>query len=317
MHSALHAFLLHAVLAATPTCDANQIKTASSLLLEHEHKWRIKTEPVSAGTQVFAIDGFLPPKLADEWYETLNATWERSLPCRSDPSACVSGGHDEDAHGGGLCSWLYTTNSHGSNAKVRSVFRRHERKREVHDMYRRGNFAYSKWELTAGHSLYASMGEMMSTDAVRDAVSRAVRMEGNLGNISDYFVTAFDDGDFLSTHSDGASGSLAWVLHLSAGTWDSSAGGELRFNAGPPPGRSFGQRDFAPSFNRLLLFLTRPDYVPHQVLPVKLPSADHPPRFGMTGWYMTKTDHFSAATQRENDAMRAAASKASVGDVCL
>ena len=83
------------------------------------------------------------------------------------------------------------------------------------------------------------------------------------------------------------------------------------------PGRSFGQRDFAPSFNRLLLFLTRPDYVPHQVLPVKLPSADHPPRFGMTGWYMTKTDHFSAATQRENDAMRAAASKASVGDVCL
>jgi hypothetical protein len=64
-------------------------------------------------------------------------------------------------------------------------------------------------------------------------------------------VTAFDEGDFLSTHNDGSSGSAAWVLHLSKG-WDKSRGGELRFDS------SINQpTDFAPAFNRMSLFLTR------------------------------------------------------------
>ena len=160
----------------------------------------------------------------------------------------------------------------------------------------------------------------MGTSAVRSALARTTGHapvepgaagEPALGNISDYFVTAFDSGDFLSTHSDGASGSLAWVLHLSAGEWASEAGGALRFNAG----RGHGQLDFAPSYNRLLMFLTRPDFVPHQVLRTTPPGSE--PRFGITGWYMTRGDHFSASTLRENEAMRAASSKASSGDVCL
>jgi len=288
-------------------------------LLRHEASgaWAIKTAQVSTGTTVFSVDNFLPPAVAADWYTTLNATWAHSEPCRRDPAACVGGG--APVHGGGLCSWLYTTNSRGGNAKIRSVFRREERRRDVEALYKRGAFAYSKWELTAGHPLYRSMGEMMATRAVRETLARVSHAgqsayadgEPALGNISDYFVTAYGDGDFLSTHSDGASGSLAWVLHLSDGMWDSEAGGALRFNRGS----HHGQLDFAPSFNRLLMFLTRPDYVPHQVTPTKPAGAE--PRFGMTGWYMVRGDRFSASTLRENEAMRAAASKASAGDVCL
>jgi Rps23 Pro-64 3,4-dihydroxylase Tpa1-like proline 4-hydroxylase len=93
--------------------------------------------------------------------------------------------------------------------------------------------------------------------------------------------------------------------------WEAASGGALRFNRG----RTHAQVDFAPSYNRLLLFLTRPDYVPHQVLLTK--PAGNEPRFGMTGWYLTRGDHFSAATQRENDAMKAAASKATSHSQCL
>ena len=71
-----------------------------------------------------------------------------------------------------------------------------------------------------------------------------------MGNISDYFITAFDDGDFLSTHNDGAAGSVAWVLHL-VKDWNKSRGGELRFNGKYPT-------DFSPSFNQMNIFLTRP-----------------------------------------------------------
>jgi hypothetical protein len=189
-------------------------------------------------------------------------------------------------------------------------------------------FSYSKWELTAGHPLYKAMGEMMATPEVREAIHRHFWIDETgkqqgyldaagvpaLGNISDYFVSAFGNGDFLSTHSDGASGSLAWVLHLSPEeSWDVSSGGALRFNSGSVV-RS--NRDFAPSFNRLLLFLTRPGNVPHQVLPVvRAPGAE--PRFGITGWYMTRGDKFDVATTIQNEKMRAAASKASSGDMCM
>ena len=76
-------------------------------------------------------------------------------------------------------------------------------------------------------------------------------------------------------------------------------------------------RDFEPGFNRLLLFLTRPDYVPHRVLPVAL-SVQAEPRFGITGWYMTRGDSFSAETKRDHDKMRADYSRGEGGgDECM
>ena len=81
------------------------------------------------------------------------------------------------------------------------------------------------------------------------------------------------------------------MLHL-ADEWRPDDGGELRFRKGyPQPAHATPQaggheadgfRDFEPRFNRLLLFLTRPAVVPHEVLRVKrkrggLGSAEAPP----------------------------------------
>jgi hypothetical protein len=68
----------------------------------------------------------------------------------------------------------------------------------VQSQYQRGAFAYSKWELTAGHTLYTAMGEMMSTKEVRSALARTTGLapatsttaDTALGDITDYFVTA-------------------------------------------------------------------------------------------------------------------------------
>ena len=295
-----------------------------SQVAAHSSNWQVTRRQVSNGATATIISNFLPPHVADHWHNVLNASWTRAAPCITSEKGCTASSSAEKGEGG-FCSWLYTTNSHGGNQKIRSVWTREQRKREATETYRRNGFAYSKWELTAGHELYKAAGLLMEDRAVRHAIASAQWPEdadkpdigSHLGNISDYFVTAYSDGDFLSTHSDGASGSLAWVLHLTPeqAEWDSGSGGELRFNPGAVVRAN---SDFAPAYNRLLLFLTRPDFTPHQVMPVRRPASAEP-RFGATGWYMTRGDRFSAAVQRENDAMRAAASKASSrnGDVCI
>jgi hypothetical protein len=302
--------------------DIGQPQAHGAQLLAHSASWRITRTPVSNGAIATVITDFLPPSMAHHWHSVLNSSWTRAAPCRESELGCKAGDQSGE-EAGSVCSWLYTTNSRGGNQKIRSVWTREKRKREVQEMYARGGFSYSKWELTAGHELYRAMGELMEDPDVRTAIAKAHWpadadkpdvAASHLGNISDYFVTAYGDGDFLSTHSDGASGSLAWVLHLAKdGDWEGSSGGELRFNPGTNVNAA---RDFAPAFNRLLLFLTRPNHTPHQVLPVRRPPHAEP-RFGATGWFMTRGDHFSAAVKQENDKMRAAALKGNNADTCL
>ena len=164
----------------------------------------------------------------------------------------------------------------------------------------------------------------MSLEPLRVAIGRALGLNigvSQMGNITDYFVTAFDSGDFLSTHGDGASGSAAWVLHLARG-WDKARGGELRFNS-----MAGSVVDLAPAYNRMSLFLTRPGYVPHQVLPVRASpprrledkaaergTPHDEPRFGFTGWYMAPGDHLSAYDQMQNALMKDSSSK---GSMCV
>ena len=321
---------------------------------------------------VLVIDGFLPPSLADTWHTVLSSTWYNSSACRHGTGPCD----------GPSCAWLYTTNDNGGNRKIRSVQRIAERRAAAESLRRKGRFCYSKWELTASHELYPSVGALMSMPVMRKQIAGLLGYDtkDTMGNISDYFVslaapatlmscsktgaqeltihrsiqrhtsqvTAYDEGDFLTTHNDGASGSAAWVLHLAKG-WDKSRGGELRFDS------SVNQpTDFAPAFNRMSLFLTRvgvlcdakpapmsshakylrcfssrasvccwqPGYVPHEVLPVRpappqrrlqmmpgVPTASQP-RFGLTGWYMTPHDHFTRADIIQNELMKAVSNKA-------
>ena len=281
--------------------------------------WNVSLVPVAGGAQVLLIDNVLPSRLAHSWHHAMLASWDDAAPCR-ESGVCETAP---------ACAWMYTTNDGGGNAKHRSVRDVEARRKRVQQLQQRGGFAYSKWELSGAHPLYAAAGALMETVEMRTAVGRALQAAypamgpvTPLGNVSDHFITAFDHGDFLTTHSDGNSGTAAFVFHL-ADAWQPERGGALSFSPGTVVKST---REFAPRFNRLMVFLTRPARVPHQVLPVRAAPRRHrrrldddaaaagpgaapvgrppPPRFGVTGWYMTAKDRFSAAELAQNTLMR-------------
>ena len=280
--------------------------------------WNVSYVPVASGAQVLLIDNVLPSRLAHSWHREMLTSWDEAAPCR-ESGACETAP---------ACAWMYVTNDGGGNAKHRSVRNVEVRKKRVQLQQRRGAFAYSKWELSGAHPLYAAAGALMETVEMRAAIGRALQAAypglqpaaiTPLGNVSNFFITAFDDGDFLSTHSDGNSGTAAFVFHL-AEAWQPERGGALSFSPGAAVEST---REFAPRFNRLLVFLTRPARAPHQVLPVRAaprrqrrrlddgeaaaaPALGPPPRprFGVTGWFMTAKDRFNAAELAQNTLMR-------------
>lgn len=224
--------------------------------------WNVSLVPVASGAQVLLIDNVLPSRLANSWHHAMLASWDAAAPCR-ESGVCETAP---------ACAWMYTTNDGGGNAKHRSVRNVEARRKRVQLQQQRGGFAYSKWELSGAHPLYTAAGALMETVEMRTAVGRALQAAYPtmgpvmpLGNVSDYFITAFDHGDFLSTHSDGNSGTAAFVFHL-ADAWQPERGGALSFSPGTVVKST---REFAPRFNRLMVFLTRPARAPHQVLPVR------------------------------------------------
>ena len=134
----------------------------------------------------------------------------------------------------------------------------------------------------------------METKPVRDLLQQVIGTP--LREIPDHFVTAYANGDFLSIHNDGNSGSQAWIINLSK-DWAEEHGGQLKFTCAE--GRSFN-----PKFNSLITFNTRPSDLPHTVLPVKPGPRQERPRFAITGWYMAGDDQFSEAERQQNNLMR-------------
>lgn len=226
---------------------------------------------------VFQIEEFLPPEIAATWYETLTTAWADTQNSLNDDSA-----------------FQYTTNVQGGNRKVRSNKDISKRQDEVTRFFERGAFSYSKWELAASHPVGAEMLDMVEMTMQRpDVRSLLTKMTGEkLNGIPDYFITTYAQGDFLSIHNDGNSGSMAWVINLSK-DWEPQFGGNLKFTC-------TNGKEFVPKFNALIVFKTRPGNLPHMVAPVE----HHLPRFAVTGWYMTGSDRFSKDEQLQNEMMK-------------
>merc|ERR1712166_286511 len=219
--------------------------------------WKITTHMVGR-VPVIAIDNFLPPSVAETMHTELYGGWNSS-------------------------EWLYTTNVPNTNEKIRSRDRIPERRKLVLDALANDPrvFAYSKWELRRNASVFKRLRGYM--ESAQSAVAQELKV--SLVGISDMFVSCFDDGDFLSFHQDGYSGSIAFVMTL-AKTWTHNDGGLLQMCQGQA-----GCTDFVPRFNRLLLFRTRGGpVIPHQVTQVTLKTSETKKRFGLTGWYMDSND---------------------------
>ncbi|KAK3261122.1 hypothetical protein CYMTET_29960 [Cymbomonas tetramitiformis] len=116
-----------------------------------------------------------------------------------------------------------------------------------------------------------------------------------LRNITDMFLTTFAEGDFLSTHSDPYSGTIAFALMLTK-DWPAEGGGQLEFTCVNCP-------SFVPEFNTLLMFRTRPVSMPHTVRPISVIAARNQ-RYSATGWFMGGDDRMSSTEMEQHKKMK-------------
>ncbi len=160
--------------------------------------------------------------------------------------------------------WSYTTNE--GTAKIRGNEDIAARRRRVEDTYRRGEFAYSKWEPQRGSAFYQEVQRHMVSAATLARLSAIVGEE--IVRISDLYVTIFQRGDFLSLHEDRGLGKYAFTISLSS--LAEGEGGRLRLYAAPEGGegrpRMFGE--LRPRANELAIFALTPERLPHEVEPV-------------------------------------------------
>lgn len=192
--------------------------------------------------RLLTAQGFLPVELLERW--------------RSHCERAELPGPDGE--------WSYTTND--GKAKIRSNEDIAERRRRVEAAYRRGEFAYSKWEPQRGSAFHQEVQRHMGSAATLAQLSAIVGEE--IVRISDLYVTVFQRGDFLSLHDDRGLGKYAFTISLSSLAEDE--GGRLRLYAAPEGGE--GRRrmlgELRPQANELVIFSLSPELVPHEVEPV-------------------------------------------------
>ena len=187
--------------------------------------------------------------------------------------------------------WMYTSNHDvkNTNKKYRSNEDIHNRRSIVTQQNEKGLFAYSKYELTPQHHFTKYVKSLLLQDSVKSSIASIVNMK--FVSITDMFVSRFTEGDFLSLHNDGVSGSLAIVVNLSK-DWVEEQGGVLEFTCSPTQTSKIAPvcLRVAPEFNSVVLFRTRPKNLPHRV--TKVLSNRH--RLAVTGWYLSEGDAFDA-----------------------
>jgi Rps23 Pro-64 3,4-dihydroxylase Tpa1-like proline 4-hydroxylase len=263
----------------------------------------------SAGVNIYQISNFLPTKIAQRWRTRLRDEWLLQQ------ETCPSN-HTQ---------WTYATNTNGSNAKERSLERIPDRREQALQMKQSNMFAYAKWELEHGE-LFHEMQQQFLEPEIIQKVQTILSKQGVevslLPQLSDFFVTQYSPGDFLSKHNDYLSGSWAFVVSLmdkeesnEDGQWQDEYGGHLRFEcptsvidendrtsqsiANSNDDDSFWCTSVAPSFNTALIFqtgqylnITRGPY--HEVLAVSEAAEEAGyRRFSITGWYVDEADYIS------------------------
>lgn len=194
------------------------------------------------GPRLWTAQGFLPSELLERWHRRCERA---ELP-----------GADGE--------WSYTTND--GKAKVRSNEDIGERRRRAEAAYRRGEFAYSKWEPRRGTAFYQEVQRHMESAATLAQLSAIVGEE--IARISDVYVTIFQRGDFLSLHDDRGLGKYAFTISLSS--LGEGEGGRLRLYAAAEgrEGRPRLLDELRPRANELAIFSLSPELQPHEVEPV-------------------------------------------------
>ena len=247
----------------------------------------------SSGGCVHHLADAMPEATAREVHGLLQETWASrgfhyATNCK-DPGATARSG------GEALCRRAC------SNAKHRHAFGEAARQRRFSSACR-GVFSYSKFELARDHPAHGRIAAALGAAGLRARVEAAVGCV--LGELTDWFASAFSAGDWLSDHVDAGLGHLAFVLNLTP-DWDPAGGGALVFPA--------GNHSVPPAFNALAVFRVGTGVIqlPHHVSEVhaapprgrrllpdngtlrepRLAATDgalREPRLAVTGWWTVK-----------------------------
>lgn len=221
-----------------------------------------------------------------------------------------------------LDSFTFATNNNGflggfsqQNAKNRSLAAIQSRRQVAQQLKKMNRFAYSKWELDPAHPLIAEMQSTLTEPHFLKSVETVLHQDyphvvlSESREMSDLFATHYTQGDFLSTHNDGVSGSWAVVISLVEDDYDAKIhGGGLQFQC-PGRGKAGFCETLHPKFNTAVVFGTSvkvgdtwesgPD---HQVLDVLREEGG---RYAITGWWMdAKGNEWPDDLRVERDKMR-------------
>lgn len=253
---------------------------------------------------VVVVRNFLPVDLARKWRDTMKQLWEA---------------READQN---RSAWSFTTNNEGTmpdhrqiNRKFRSLQKQEVRLKIARTLDRQGQFAYAKWEIKPGHPLLQEVSQFMLRNETLSHVATLLNLHHGAAQIdsselSDLFITYFDESNFLSSHNDGNSGTYAFVVNLSDGPeWQPTFGGSLQFQCAR--NSDWMARDWCqhigPRFNTLHVFKTRPlEHAPAHKVDYVTPAATTAGwrRFGYTGWYNDISDKMNEEELRVRNQMR-------------
>jgi len=248
------------------------------------------SEHIFGPGRVLTFHNFLPARIAEHIYSSMQTDWERTQ--RRLSSCPVEGQAVAKPH------WLYTTNIPNTNAKIRLNHNISARKKEVQDEYARDrySFQYSKWELNPQTEAFRTLRHQMERSEVKRAIGAALGQGTKLKELTDLFLTCFAEGDFLGRHSDMNSGIVTFVLTL-AKEWSAEQGGVTDVFC--PWSPHILCESVLPAFNQLIVFRTRPVSLVHEVKPVHSRV-----RFAASGWYMDGKAVLDEQFYRELQAMK-------------
>jgi len=167
--------------------------------------------------------------------------------------------------------WVYTTNI--GNEKIKNNNNIISRKEKAISMYNDGLFSYSKYEYDNNAEILYEIKKNLLEKKTLDTISYLTGEK--ITKIMDVFISKYEKGDFLSTHTDNTLGKYAFMIYLNK-NWNHSCGGNLNIIKNDK-----NIDTIIPEYNKLILMNVYKELRPHYI---DINTCDQN-RYAITGWF--------------------------------
>ena len=167
--------------------------------------------------------------------------------------------------------WIYTTNN--GNDKIKHNNDIKNRKIKAKKMYNNKLFSYSKYEYNNNANILIEIKNKLLEKNILNIVSNLTGEK--ITKIIDIFISKYEQGDFLSEHTDNTLGKYAFMIYLNK-SWNTSCGGNLNIIKN---NKKFDT--IIPEYNKLILMNVYSELRPHFIDEVIC----NKNRYAITGWF--------------------------------